>query len=292
MRYHLISRALESNSSLQLSRLCQCAQVSKSGFYRWVSRPEKERTTVEALILKLFKQKKQKAGYRTIKMLLLKKYDLKVNHKKIRRIMKNENLWTKIRRRKKHTFYNVGSRIAEPYPNLVKQRFDPPEPDQIYSADISHLFFGRSQKAYLFAAKDLCAKDIVSHDVSASPDSSLVTKKYKEYLKKLPEKIRQNLISHTDQGSQFQSDCYAKSLEILGVQRSMSRKGNCLDNSPIESFFGHMKDEVDLKNCKNLADVKRIVSKYINDYNHHRPQWGLNGMTPAERRGQFELSLF
>lgn len=240
---------------------------------------------MENLILKLFKLKKQKAGYRTIKMLLQKKYNLQVNHKKIRRIMKDEKLWTKIRRRKRHTFYGEESKIANPYPNLVKQRFDPPTPDQIYSADITELHYGKSQKAYLFAVKDLCAKDIVSFAISSRPNSSLVTQKYREHLMRLPEKIRHLLISHTDQGSQFFSDSYAFTLGNLGVQMSMSRKGNCLDNAPIESFFGHMKDEVDFKNCKDLADVKRIVTRYIKYYNHHRPQWGLKGMTPAECRG-------
>jgi len=69
-------------------------------------------------------------------------------------------------------------------------------------------------------------------------------------------------------------------LKEFGVIQSMSRRGNCLDNSPIESFFGHMKDEIDLKSCKTFKEVKNIVENYIHYYNNKRYQWGLNKMTP------------
>ena len=73
-------------------------------------------------------------------------------------------------------------------------------------------------------------------------------------------------------------------LKELGVTQSMSRKGNCLDNAPIESFFGHLKDDVDIKSCQTFEEVKSKVENYIYYYNNERSQWNLNKMTPAQRR--------
>ena len=84
---------------------------------------------------------------------------------------------------------------------------------------------------------------------------------------------------------------YVNKLKELGVTQSMSRKGNCLDNAPIESFFGHMKDETDLKSCQIFEEVKSKVENYIYYYNNERYQWNLNKMTPAQRRCHLLNSL-
>ena len=68
------------------------------------------------------------------------------------------------------------------------------------------------------------------------------------------------------------------------MTQSMSRKGNCLDNAPIESFFGHLKDDIDIKACRTFEEVKTLVENYIDYYNNGRCQWNLNKMTPAQRR--------
>ena len=93
-----------------------------------------------------------------------------------------------------------------------------------------------------------------------------------------------NLLIHSDQGFQYTSAAYQNFLKSNGVQQSMSRKGNCLDNAPIESFFGHMKDECDVKNWKNLGELRRKIKDYIKYYNEKRPQWGLKRKTPVEYR--------
>lgn len=96
---------------------------------------------------------------------------------------------------------------------------------------------------------------------------------------------------HSDQGIHYTNSAYRKILETHQVHQSMSRKGNCLDNAPIESFFGHLKDELDLSICKTYEDVKNKVRSYISYYNKHRPQWGLKAKTPAEYRGFIEGPL-
>ena len=92
------------------------------------------------------------------------------------------------------------------------------------------------------------------------------------------------LMIHSDQVTHYTNPLYMNKLKELGVMQSMSRKGNCLDNAPIESFFGHLKGDVDFKSCKTFEEVKILVENYVYYYNNERYQWNLYKMTPAERR--------
>lgn len=103
-------------------------------------------------------------------------------------------------------------------------------------------------------------------------------------LKKLSEKELEELIVHSDQGFHFTHFSFRNKLDALGVTQSMSRKGNCLDNAPIESFFGLLKDHLELNKCKDLKDVTREVTKKMKYYNEKRPQLGLKKMPPTEYR--------
>ena len=92
-------------------------------------------------------------------------------------------------------------------------------------------------------------------------------------------------ILHSDQGFHYTHSLFQEKIKKLGIIQSMSRKGNCWDNAPIESFFGHFKDEVEYKECENLCELKELVDSSIEEYNHHRYQWGLKKMTPSQYRG-------
>lgn len=241
---------------------------------------------IEKLIIKIFKSSKEKAGYRTIKMTLQRDYGIKVNHKKIRRIQKEQGLKTKVRMRKRFNSYTEESRRRKAFPDLLKRNFKQAHPNSAHSADITEVIYKGGRKAYIFAAKDLYCKSIFTYSISSSPNSDFVTKRYYQKLRGLPKEELNRLICHTDRGGQFFSDPFVGMLKNMGVKQSMSRKGNCLDNSPIESFFGHMKDEVEFKDCRSLEDVIWTVNKYMKKYNVNRPQWGLKGKTPDEYRGQ------
>ena len=89
---------------------------------------------------------------------------------------------------------------------------------------------------------------------------------------------------HSDQGFHYTNPMYMETLKGYGVKQSISRKGNCLDNAQIESFFGHLKDEVEIRYCKSFEEVREMVSKFIEYYNNDRPQWTLKKMTPKEYR--------
>ena len=227
--------------------MCKTAKVSISGYYRWnIHGKDKQKRDKEAkeLITKIFRAKQGKAGIRTIITKLRKKNPYNIAFKK-----------------------GLEHRTA---PNLLKQNFKVNQPDKVYSTDISYLFYNKGKRAYLSATKDLATKEIVAFNISKELDLNSTYGNFAEFLKS---KNCSGLIIHSDQGWHYTHPYYVNKLKELGVTQSMSRKGNCLDNAPIESFFGHLKDEVDIK-----------VENYIYYYNNERCQWSLNKMTPAQRR--------
>lgn len=273
------------NTDLSLAGLCSYARVSSSGYYYWTKHPDGRLDSIDKLISNIFYNKNQTSGYRSIKMTLERKYNLVVNHKKILRSMRLQKLKTQIRRKRFKSFSLKDQHDKRAFPNLINRDFAPKKPDCVYSADMTEFRISSSQRVYLYAAKDLYTKEIVSYNVSTKPDIPLVTKNFREHLLSLPEKVRRKLIYHTDQGSVFMSYPHRNLTRSMGINQSMSRRGNCLDNAPIESFFGHMKDEIDLTSCRYLQDVRQKVDEYMYYYNNLRPQWELKRKTPAECRG-------
>lgn len=217
-------------------------------------------------------------------MILNRDYGIVMNLKKIRRIKKKFNLETVIRRRNKYSSLLKKGDDHKSVGNYLKQNFDVIKQDQVYSTDITYLHYGPGLTAYLSAIKDLKTKEIVHYSLSKSLTMEIVIDGLEDLFKKLPLQTRKKLMIHSDQGCHYTSNIYRKLLKDNKIKQSMSRKGNCLDNAPIESFFGHMKDEVDLKNCKSYEDLIIVINDYIKYYNRERPQWGLKGRTPAESR--------
>lgn len=267
--------------------LCRQAQVSVSGFYAWqrvATVPAKDHPE-EDLIQSIFYSRNGKAGARVIRMILMRSFWLNVNLKKIRRIMKKHSLVTTIRRKNKYRFALRAGEDHKIYPNHLRRNFKVGVRDTVYSTDITQLQYGNGGKAYLSAVKDLHTHEVVHYRVSKSMTLDLATNGLEKLFQSLPEKIRVKLLVHSDQGVHYSSKSYRDLLERFDIRQSMSRKGNCLDNAPIESFFGHMKDEVELRNCQSYECLVAEIDSYIKYYNNERPQWGLKGKTPAECRG-------
>lgn len=232
----------------------------------------------------MFNNKHRKAGIRTIKMIIAKKHNIVMNLKKIARIKNDYNLKTTIRKKNKYNIFahrQFENRIA---PNILERDFNQTIPDKVYSTDISYLFYNKGQKAYLSATKDLATKEIVSYSVNRGLEIEIGYNSIETRLKTLKQEQLKDLIIHSDQGVHYTNQQYINKLKSFGVIQSMSRRGNCLDNSPIESFFGHLKDEVNLKNCKTFEEVKNVIENYINYYNNERYQWKLDKMTPIQYR--------
>ncbi len=236
------------------------------------------------LIKWIFDQKKEKVGALQIKMILENDYCVVMNHKKIRRLMRKYDLKTKIRRANPYRRMLKATQEHRTCPNLLDRQFDQEEPGKVLLTDITYLYYGRGQKAYLSCVKDGSTKEIVAYNVYSSLEMELVY----QTLDKLVEAIvhfHPEAILHSDQGFHYTHPLFQEKVKKLGIRQSMSRKGNCWDNSPIESFFGHFKDHVNYKSCESLKQLKQEVNEYMEEYNNYRYQWGLMKMTPAQYRG-------
>lgn len=271
-----------------MRKLCDQAGVSSSGFYSW-KKPKKKDTSQEEfnvfLVTTIFGIKKRKAGAKTIRMILKRDFDVLMNLKKIRRIMRENGLVTQIRRKNKFNSFIKMDHEHKAVPNYLNRAFDVEKPNMVYVLDISYIEYGSGQRAYLFAVKDLCSKDIVHYTLMKTLHLDLLLQRLEIFLARIPKRIRDRLMIHSDQGGHFTCDRFRNLLMKLGIKQSMSRRGNCHDNAPIESFFGHLKDEVELKNCRKFEELEIEIRKFVDYYNFDRPQWGLKGKTPAESRG-------
>jgi len=261
--------------------------VSRSGYYYWkkygLNSYLRDADAVK-LIKSVHKKFYGKAGIRTIRMYLEFKFGMIMNTKKIARIKKEYGIETKIRRKNKYTSFKRANQEAATAQNILNRKFKGRKPDEVYAADITYLPYYGGKRAFLSAVKDLGSREIVHYRISGNLNLELAHEGLGGLFDKLDQSKRKRLIVHSDQGLHYTSNSFKNLLKKYGITQSMSRKGNCLDNAPIESFFGHMKDEINLKNCKNFKEVKNMVSNYIKYYNEERYQWTLKKMTPAEYR--------
>ena len=282
-RYEVIYKA--KIKGLSLRYLLKEAKVSKSGYYYWLEhrndRVERDRFAY-GLVEKIFLSRNRKVGIRQISMIARKKYGMILNPKKVCRIKREYRLNTEVRRRRPY-FWTKEMAEARICPNELNMEFKTIKPDSKYSTDISYLPY-RNGCAFLSATKDLATREIVAFNVSGNLGIDTGIKSLREHLDKMPKKKREKLMIHSDQGFHYTHPLYVETLRGYGVKQSMSRKGNCLDNAPIESFFGHLKDEMEIKHSKTLEEVREEVAKFIEYYNKDRPQWTLKKMTPKEYR--------
>lgn len=259
--------------------LCNVAKVSKSGYYRWLKNTDKTPKDYDDFLLvkEIFQAGKSKYGWRQIRMNLERKKKIIMNHKKIIRIMKKYNLVAKIRRRNPYKAIMKKTAEHRTFENQLDRNFNQIIPHKFFCTDITYLFFN-NRVAYLSVVKDIATGEVVAWHISQHITMELVLgtisqmKKYKDAL------------IHSDQGFHYTNPEYINEVKISGMTQSMSRKGNCIDNAPIESFFGHLKDDIDYKSCKMFEELYQLIENYIKYYNHERAQWDKNKMTPVEYR--------
>lgn len=276
----MIAKATTTFKGLSLRSALKLLDIPKSRYYRLKNKHSDKDLCDFKIIEKHFLKSSRKAGIRQLKMILERREGIVFNRKKIARIKRKFGLRTEIRMKNKYKYFALKKQEHEVLPNILNREFSQKKPKRVYSIDITQVRYGGT-KAYIAAVKDLCTKEIVAKEVSSRIDLSLTNRTIAKALEKLTDKERKKLMVHSDQGVHFTHKSYRKKLEENGVTQSMSRKGNCLDNAPIESFFGLLKDHLNLKHCKNISDVRKEVTKQVNYYNYERPQLGLKKMPPS-----------
>ena len=279
------------NHSLQgmVRFLCKESKISRSGYYNFLAskknREQKELNDLAAkgLILKAFKKRSYEKGARSIKMTLEREYKTIFSLKKIGRIMRKYNIVCPHRKPNRYKQIAQATKEHRTCQNFLKRNFKQGIPRKVLLTDISYLPYGSGERAYLSAIKDGSTNEILAYEISDNLKLELATNTIEKLYRKRF-KLAEGCFIHSDQGVHYTSPRFQSLLKSKGILQSMSRRGNCWDNAPIESFFGHMKDNVILKDLMTLEDVKKEMHKFINYYNNHRYQWNLKKMTPVEYR--------
>ena len=231
----------------------------------------------------IYHRHKGRYGYRRI-TLDLRRPGLQVNHKKVRRIMKECGLKSIVRIKKYKSYKGRQGKIAH---NLLKRNFVASTPCQKWVTDVTE-FAVNGKKLYLSPIMDLYNGEIISYNLSERPSFGQTMDMLQKAIIKLGlRQTKKRLILHSDQGWQYQMAQYQKVLRDKKIKQSMSRKGNCLDNAAMESFFGTLKSELFyLKKFASITSLKRSIINYIDYYNNDRIKLKLNGLSPVQYRTQ------
>lgn len=186
----------------------------------------------------------------------LKDKDILMNHKKIQRIMKKYGLVTKTRRRNPYKVIMKKTMEHRVFENKLDRKFDQSTPLRVFCTDITYIPINY-RFAYLSVVKDIASGEVVAWDMERHLGMEIVVKTIEDLRNNIP--CLKNAMIHSDQGFHYTNPEYIHRIKGLGMEQSMSRKGNCIDNAPIESFFGHLKDEVDYKSCKTYEELYSLI---------------------------------
>ncbi len=262
--------------------LIKVAGIPRSTYYYWekrLNRPDKY-AEVKTKIENIYHEHKGRYGYRRIAK-ELKKHDIYHDPKTINRLMNEMGLKCEVRMKKYRSYKgNVG--IAAP--NILQRDFQANKMNQKWVTDINefHLF---GEKRYLSPVLDLCNGEIIAYSVMKRPVYQLVDDMLKQAVMSL--RPEDQVILHSDQGWHYQMKKYQKTLKQYGITQSMSRKGNCLDNAVIESFFGLLKSELlYLQEFENIEHFEKELADYMHYYNRKRMKAKLKDLSPVEYRIQ------
>ena len=265
-----------------LAILLEIAQLPKATYYYHRKKQEAvdKYAQAKAEIQSIFHENKGRYGYRRVTD-ELRNRGFGLNHKTVQRLMKELGLVCRVRMKKYRSYKGELGKIAE---NELNREFRAEKPNQKWVTDITQFrLFG--QKFYFSPILDLYSGDIVTYTISDRPNLEMVTKMLEQAFLNLPDNT--GLMLHSDQGWHYQHKQYRRMLAEKGIKQSMSRKGNCYDNSVMENFFGHLKSELlYLQEFESVDHFKQELIEYIDYYNNKRIKARLKGLPPALHRQQ------
>ena len=271
----MVVQKLRQKYSLEI--LLSVAQLPRATFYYHLKKQKQadKYETYKAEITAIFHENKGRYGYRRITV-ELRNRKIFLNHKTVQKLMKQLGLVCCVRIKKYHSYKGEVGKIA---PNLLNRDFYAEKPNEKWVTDVTEFsLFGK--KLYLSPILDLHSSYLVSYTISEHPTLSMVTSMLEKAFVNIPDNT--NLILHSDQGWQYQHKQYQRMLHNKGIRQSMSRKGNCIDNSVMENFFGILKSELlYLQKFESIEQFKQELVDYLDYYNNRRIKTKLKGLSPA-----------
>jgi putative transposase len=251
--------------------MCAFFGISRAAYYNWskrIERPDRDIGKKE-LIQKAYQASHRTYGYRRITWWIMQNCGVTINHKTVLRLMNQLGIRSVARKRK------VFTKLADMdsyhrYPDRLRRDFTATRPNQKWVTDVTYILTQEGW-AYLSTIKDLFDNFIVAHTFGRENTIALVQLTLRQAKQK--EKVTDGLILHSDQGHQYSSQPYFVLTNEYNITPSMSRRGNCWDNAPMENFFGHLKEEA-LRQYKSFTfeEAKQIIDEYIYFYNYERIQ--------------------
>ena len=266
----------------EISLMCQVFGVSQSGFYSWLSRPESKRSLANKEIVGHLKEihRKSRRTYGAMRALVeLQERGIQCGIQRVRRLRKENDIWAKQKRKfRVTTDSNHNLPVAK---NLLNREFSVPQPNLAWVSDISYVWTMEGW-LYLATVMDLFSRKIVGWSMGPRMTRHLVIDTLEMACKQRSPSI--GLIAHSDRGSQYASKDYQRLMDNKGIQCSMSRKGDCWDNSPMESFFNTLKTELVYHEIyRTREQAKQSIFEFIEVfYNRERKHSALGYTSPEE----------
>lgn len=273
---------------VKVTKWLEISKLPKSSFYEWKKKIEcfeDKDIEIKSKIKDIVLRCKQRYGYRRICKELRNQGTI-VNHKKVLRIMKELNLLCKKFRNKSRKYSSYKGQIGKLADNVLNRNFNATRVNKVWLTDVTEFRLNaREDKLYLSPILDVFNGEIISYSISKKPNIQFTNKALDEALNKF--EILEDLVIHSDQGFHYQHNSWVEKLKKRGIKQSMSRKGNCLDNSPMENFFSLLKQEMFYgEKFKSYQHLKIEIEEYIHWYNIDRIKEKLNGLSPVKYRLQ------
>lgn len=289
VKFEVIQEVLSQHENdLSVSLLCEIAGVSRSGYYSWLKaegarqvREEKDRADF-ALVLEAYRFRGYPKGARSIYMRLLHSDPpVQMNVKKIRRLMDKYGLFCPVRKANPYRRMAKALKTSNVAGNLLNREFEEHGARKVLLTDITYVPY-HGTFCYLSTILDAFTKQVLAYRVSESLEIDFVLETVHSLIREHGISLSAETLIHSDQGCHYTSCQFIQIVRDAQLRQSMSRRGNCWDNAPQESFFGHMKDEVDLSGSRDFPDAKAVIDDWIDYYNNDRYQWQLARLSPNE----------
>ena len=290
VKYAIIEQVVQREDNLlNIKWLCETAGVSRSGYYHYLQtsdlrdqREQRDREDFE-LILVAYKHRGYDKGARGIYMHLLHMDPpVNMNLKKIRRLMKKYGLFCPIRKANPYRRMAKALKTDQIADNLLNREFEMHGARAILLTDITYIINGKAPRCYMSTIIDACTKELLAWVLSESLEIDFVLETVNIAIEKHGIEMNAETLIHSDQGVHYTSVQFRTLLKDKELRQSMSRKANCWDNAPQESFFGHMKDEIDISWCSTFEEIHSVIADWTDYYNNERYQWDLAKLAPVE----------
>ncbi len=285
IKYRTI-KELHEEKKYPIRTMCEILEIPHSSYYKWLKRKETEQEKIDYELCQIIQGYhdtfKGILGYRRMTLWINRLKHKQYNVKRIRRLMRLIGIKSKIRLKRKGFIKSTPQITAE---NLLNRNFEALATNTKWLTDVTEFkVIGTQKKVYLSAIIDLYDKSIVSYVIGFSNNNQLVFNTFDKAMEANP---GAKPLFHSDRGYQYTSKIFKAKLDAIEATQSMSRVGKCIDNGPMEGFWGTLKSEMYyLNQFHSMELLIEAIHEYIDFYNNQRFQANLKGLTPMEYRNQ------